>query len=180
MYRTVVAVYSRLPDAPVLRRELEDSGVPPSQIHISTEEPALATGLPTHEPRGFADWLFGVPEHDRTFFQESIEAGRTVVKVHVGEELHEKIAQVLDRYGPITVESMRDDSVPEGAVASVRSYIVEAPFEDLVRQREELARAQRNVRQQTAGGDAARTRVEVLREPAPVGTEFGVAPRSRR
>ena len=35
MYRTVVAVYSRLPDAPVLRRELEDSGVPPSQIHIS-------------------------------------------------------------------------------------------------------------------------------------------------
>lgn len=180
MYRTVVAVYSRLPDAPVLRRELEDSGVPPSQLHISTEEPALVTGLPAHEPRGFVDWLFGVPENDRTFFRESIEAGRTVVKAHVGEDLHEKVAQVLDRYGPITVESMRDESVPEGAVASVRSYIVEAPFEDLVRQREELMSAQRSVREQTTGAVSPRTRVEVPREPATVGTEFGAAPRSRR
>ena len=113
MYRTVVAVYSRLPDAPVLRRELEDSGVPPSQIHISTEEAPAATGLPVHEPRGFTDWLFGVPENDLSFFRESIEAGRTIVKVHVGNDLHEKAAQVLDRYGPITVESSEDQSVPE-------------------------------------------------------------------
>jgi hypothetical protein len=180
MYRTVVAVYSRLPDAPVLRRELEDSGVPPSQIHISTEELAHPTGLPAHEPRGFTDWLFGVPEQEKTFFQESIDAGRTVVKAHVGEDLHEKVSQVLDRYGPITVESTRDETVPDGAVAAVRSYIVELPFEDLLRQREELARAQRSVRQQTVGVGVVRTEVEVLREPADVGTEFGEAPRSRR
>lgn len=179
MYRTVVAVYSKLQDTPVLRRELEDSGVSPSQIHISTEEPAHATGLPAHEPRGFSDWLFGVPEHDRTFFQESLEAGRTIVKAHVGEELHEKVAQVLDRYGPITVESTRDESVPEGTVAAVRSYIVERSFEDLMQEREALVRAQRTVRQQT-GGDAARTPVEAAGEPAAAGTEFGTAPRSRR
>jgi hypothetical protein len=179
MYRTVIAVYSSLPDAPVLRRELEDSGVPPSQIHISTEEPAHATALPAHEPRGFTDWLFGVPEHEKSFFEESIEAGRTVVKAHVGEDLHEKISQVLDRYGPITVESTRDETVPEGSVAAVRSYIVELPFEDLLRQREELARAQRSVREQTAGAGVTTTQVEV-REPAAVGTEFGEAPRSRR
>lgn len=180
MYRTVVAVYSRLPDAPVLRRELEDSGVPPSQIHISTEEPPAATGLPAHEPRGFTDWLFGVPENDLSFFQESLEAGRTVVKAHVGEELYEKVSQVLDRYGPITVESTEDQSVPEGAVAVVRSYIVELPFEDLVRQREDLMRAQRSVRQQTTAAATTHTAVEVPREPATVGTEFGAAPRSRR
>jgi len=171
MYRTVVAIYSRLPDAPVVRRELEDSGVPPSQIHVSTEE-VLATGLPAHEPRGFTDWLFGVPENDLSFFQESLEAGRTIVKVHVGEDLHEKVSQVLDRYGPITVESAKDESVPEGAIASVRSYIVELPFEDLVRQREDLMRAQRSVRVQTAAPGG--------KEPETVGSDSGAAPRSRR
>ena len=60
MYRSIVAVYSSLDDAPELRRELEDSGVPPSQVQISTEEQAVpATRLPAHEPRGFTDWLFG-------------------------------------------------------------------------------------------------------------------------
>jgi hypothetical protein len=181
MYRTVVAVYSKLPDAPVLRRELEDSGVPPSQIHISTEaDPVPPTGLAAHEPRGFTDWLFGVPENDLSFFQESLEAGRTIVKVHVGEELFEKVSQLLDRYGPITVDSAEDQTVPEGAVAVVRSYIVERPFEDLVREREELMRAQRNVRMRTAGADAGRTEVEVPKEPETVGSEFGTAPRSRR
>jgi hypothetical protein len=139
MYRSIVAVYSALPDAPVLRRELEDSGVPPSQLHISTEEEAISgtTGLPVHEPRGFTDWLFGVPENDLSFFRESLQAGRTIVKVHVGEELAQQVTQTLDRYGPITVESTLDRGSASGiAVASVRSYVVALPFEDLVKQRE--------------------------------------------
>jgi hypothetical protein len=150
MYRSIVAVYSALADAADLRRELEDSGVPPSQIHISAEEPALATGLPAHEPRAFTDWLFGVPEHELSFFRESLEAGRTIVKVHVADELAEKVSQVLDRYGPITVESSRDRESPEtrpgATVVSIRSYVVELPFEDLVRQREEAARARQRIR----------------------------------
>lgn len=169
MYRTVVAVYSRLPDAPVLRRELEDSGVPPSQIHVSAEEVPAATGLPAHEPRGFTDWLFGVPENDLSFFRESLEAGRTVVKVHVGDDLHEKAAQVLDRYGPITVESSEDQSVPEGKVASVRTYIVEQPFEELVRQREELMRAQRSIRMQTGTSGTRETEIVGSDPDAPRG-----------
>jgi hypothetical protein len=171
MYRSVVAVYSRLPDAPVLRRDLEESGVPPSQIHISTEE-VVATSLPAHEPRGFTDWLFGVPENDLSFFQESLDAGRTIVKVHVGEDLHEKVTQVLDGFGPITVDSTADESVPEGSVTLVRSYIVELPFEDLVRQREDLMRAQRSVRGQTAS--------PAEKEAETVGSESSEAPRSRR
>jgi hypothetical protein len=150
MYRSIVAVYSTLADAPELRRELEDSGVPPSQIHISTEEEpvASATGMPAHEPRGFTDWLFGVPENDLSFFRESLEAGRTVVKVHVGEDLHEKVSQVLDRYGPITVDSARDSGEASGgaAVVAVRSYVIELPFEDLVRQRAEAAQIRQRMR----------------------------------
>ncbi|HEX2114049.1 MAG TPA: hypothetical protein VHM01_06560 [Alphaproteobacteria bacterium] len=180
MYRSIVAVYSTLSDAPELRRELEDSGVPPSQIHISTEdEPAASTtGLPAHEPRGFTDWLFGIPENDLSFFRESLEAGRTIVKVHVGEDLAEKVSQVLDRYGPITVESGREEA-PEtssGVVVSVRSYIVELPFEDLVRQREEAARARRHVRAETGAAP------ERAREPASVGVggPTGTSPRRLR
>jgi hypothetical protein len=154
MYRSIVAVYGGLGDAPALRRELEDSGVPPSQVHISTEEAAVpATGLPAHEPRGFTDWLFGVPGNDLSFFRESLEAGRTIVKVHVAADLAEKVTQVLDRYGPITVDSTADRMVPRGGTTvSVRSYAVELPFEDLVRQREEQARSKREA--VPAGGDA--------------------------
>jgi hypothetical protein len=179
MYRSIVAVYSTLSDAPELRRELEDSGVPPSQIHISAEEePATATtGLPAHEPRGFTDWLFGVPENDLSFFRESLEAGRTIVKVHVGEDLAEKVSQVLDRYGPITVESGRAEAAETrsgGVVVAVRSYVVELPFEDLVRQREEAARARRRVQAETG-----RSPDERAREPASVGVggPTGTAPR---
>ena len=141
MYRSIVAVYSALPDAPVLRRELEDSGVPPSQLHISTEEEAISgtTGLPVHEPRGFTDWLFGVPENDLSFFRESLQAGRTIVKVHVAEDLAQQVTQILDRYGPITVESTLDRDASGIAVASVRSYVVALPFEDLVEQSDEDA-----------------------------------------
>jgi hypothetical protein len=155
MYRSIVAVYSTLPDAPVLRRELEDSGVPPSQVHISTEEEAVTgtTGLPAHEPRGFTDWLFGVPENDLSFFRESLEAGRTIVKAHVGEDLAEKVIQILDHYGPITVESSRDREAASGiAVVAVRSYVVELPFEDLVRQRDEDAHAHRRTREPASVG----------------------------
>jgi hypothetical protein len=142
MYRSIVAVYARLPDAPVLRRELEDSGVPPSQVHISTEEePVPATSLPAHEPRGFTDWLFGVPENDLSFFRESLEAGRTVVKVHVAADLADEVSQMLERFGPLSVEMRTARAAPEGSTASVRSYVVELPFEDLVRQRAEQTRA---------------------------------------
>jgi hypothetical protein len=154
MYRSIVAVYSSLDDAPELRRELEDSGVPPSQVHISTEEqPVPATGLSAHEPRGFTDWLFGVPENDLSFFRESLEAGRSIVKVHVAADLAEKVSQVLDRYGPITVESNDGRAAPRATtVVSVRTYVVELPFEDLVQQREEQARSKREA--VPAGGDA--------------------------
>jgi hypothetical protein len=148
MYRSIVAVYSSLAEAAALRRELEDAGVPPSQVHISTEEAEVpATALPAHEPRGFSDWLFGVPENDLSFFRESLEAGRTIVKVHVAADMAETVTRTLDRYSPITVDSATERTVP------VRSYGVELPFEDLVRQREEDARVRRR-EPATAGADS--------------------------
>src|SRR5689334_855105 len=155
MYRSIVAVYSSLDDAPELRRELEDSGVPPSQVQISTEEQAVpATRLPAHEPRGFTDWLFGVPENDVSFFRESLEAGRTIVKVHVAADLCEKVSQVLDRYGPITVDQTHHRAEPGvGATVSLHTYVVELPFEDLVRQLEEDIRAGRRETALAAAAD---------------------------
>jgi hypothetical protein len=176
MYRSIVAVYSTLSDVAALRRELEDSGVPPSQVHISTEEEATApaTGLPAHEPRGFTDWLFGVPENDLSFFRESLEAGRTIVKVHVAADLAEKVSQVLDRYGPITVESSSERAEPRaGAVVSVRSYVVELPFEDLVRLREEQRASSR-------ARNASPVRGAAERDEDAIADAMGGAPRGHR
>jgi hypothetical protein len=159
MYRSIVAVYDRLPDAPVLRRELEDSGVPPSQVHISTEEaPVPATALPAHEPRGFTDWLFGVPENDLSFFRESLDSGRTIVKVHVAADLADEVSQTLERFGPISIETRTTRAAPAGSTASVRSYVVALPFEDLVRQSADQGRTRQEETALAGDTDAPRRR----------------------
>ena len=42
MYRTLVAIYSRLPDAAALRRELEEFGLPSDHVQISSESGTAA------------------------------------------------------------------------------------------------------------------------------------------
>jgi len=209
MYQSIVAVYSRLPDADALRRELEDAGIPASRLHISTEDNAQATtGMEGRERRGFLDWLFGVPENDMPFYRDSLERGRTIVKVHIEDAQAEKVPQVLDRYGPIDVDSERDDgAVPTAAMAAgdmrtgagaartgetesearipvaeeemrvgkrtvergrvrVRSYVVEQPFEELVRLRDETVRVERRPAsgEASATGDAFQERSFEVRE----------------
>jgi uncharacterized protein (TIGR02271 family) len=200
MYRSIVAVYDRFSDGLALRRELEDAGIPANQIHMSTEDAPRAdatTATEAREPRGFLDWLFGVPESEMTIYRDNLKAGRTIVKVHVADEQGDKVSQILDRHDPIDVHSdsegetattgVRTPSNPGvaggtaaiGATARagtaeragsantreaipvveedvkvgkrevdrggvrVRSYVVEQPFEELVRLRDETVRVER-------------------------------------
>jgi stress response protein YsnF len=219
MYRSIVAAYSGLSDPSALRRELEAAGVPAHQIHISTDREARAEATTTattesREPRGFLDWLFGVPENDMTYYRESLDAGHTIVKVHVAAAQAETVSQVLDRYEPIDVHSEREREVAAtgaqrttgpGVAAStaavgtapragttstreaipvveedikvgkrevdrggvrVRSYVVEQPFEELVRLRDETIRVERRPASGTApaGADAFKERSFEVRE----------------
>ncbi len=91
MPHTIFAVYSRMPDTAELRAELVAAGVSADDIRIST-------GVET----AGADMLSGVPADDMTFYRESLERGRTVVRVRAGDANAEKVSQLLDRYGPIT------------------------------------------------------------------------------
>jgi stress response protein YsnF len=224
MYRSIVAVYSGLSDPSALQREIENSGVPANQIHISTDR-GPATTAPAADAResgGFFDWLFGVPENDVTLYRQSLDAGRTIVKVHVTEAQNEKVSQILDRYDPIDVHSDREQvagatgvqaSTSPGVAGStaatgttartenvgtaragstgtreaipvveedvkvgkrqverggvrVRSYVVEQPFEELVRLRDETVRVERRPVSGTApvGADAFKERSFEMRE----------------
>jgi uncharacterized protein (TIGR02271 family) len=209
MYRSIVAVYSNLSDALALRREIEQAGVPSSQIHISTEQGTTGTTATagTREPRGFLDWLFGIPESEMTYYHESLDAGRTIVKAHVPAAQAERVSQILDRYGPIDVHAEREQMGTAGPVASgatrktattaragseatresipvveedikvgkrsverggvrVRSYVVEQPFEELVRLRDETVRVERRPASGAApvGPDAFKERSFEMRE----------------
>lgn len=200
MYRSTIAVYDRFADGLALRRELEEAGVPADQIHISNEGASGAdamTATEAREPRGILDWLFGVPENEMTIYRDSINAGRTIVKVHVPEEQNEKVSQILDRYGPVDVHADREtETTTAGSAARagttntreaipvveedvkvgkrevdrggvrVRSYVVEQPFEELVRLRDETVRVERRPVSDTApvGDDAFKERSFEVRE----------------
>jgi hypothetical protein len=101
MSHTIFAVYSSLTDAADLRAELQDAGIGPADIRISSG--GFAAGpIGADERRAIDDLLAGVPADDLTFYRESLERGRTVVRVQASDMLAEKVSQMLDHYGPIT------------------------------------------------------------------------------
>lgn len=91
MSHTIFAVYSRLTEAAELRAELEAAGVSAGDVRISSGSDVAD-----------ADLLAGLPADDMAFYRESLERGRTVVRVRAGDANAEKVSQLLDRYGPVT------------------------------------------------------------------------------
>jgi uncharacterized protein (TIGR02271 family) len=183
MNRTIIAIYDNLTDSAQLRRDLQAAGAAGDRVQISSDNgTTTSTAAAEREPRGFLDWLFGVPENEVSSYREHIEGGRTIVTVLAPEVEAPQITAVLEGYGPIDVDAGRAGAGVEAAgVAAgaatranagaagrtreaipvveedvkvgkrdvergrvrVRSYVVEQPFEELVRLRDETVRVER-------------------------------------
>jgi uncharacterized protein (TIGR02271 family) len=190
MNRTIIAIYDKLTDSAQLRRDLEAAGAAGDLVQISSDNGArTGTATAEREPRGFFDWLFGVPENEVSSYRGQIEDGRTIVTVLAPEAEAPQIAAVLEGYGPIDVDANQEAVGAEGADTAgnaatqahadaagrtqeaipvleedvkvgkrdvergrvrVRSYVVEQPFEELVRLRDETVRVERRPASQEA------------------------------
>jgi uncharacterized protein (TIGR02271 family) len=107
---TIVAVYDNEADAAAAVRELEDAGIPSSDInhHANDRTISGSTITPVHkrEP-GFWARLFGFAperEYDTDVYDRSLERGSSVVTVNVEEQLVNRASEILERHNPIDID----------------------------------------------------------------------------
>jgi uncharacterized protein (TIGR02271 family) len=112
MYRTIIAVYDSLRDTTPLRRDLESAGAPASHVQISSDGAdrtgAASRATDSDRSGGFLDWLFGVPDEERSTYGQHMSAGRTIVTVHAPEAGASAIEAILERYGPTDIDATND------------------------------------------------------------------------
>jgi stress response protein YsnF len=119
MTRTIIAIYDELTDSAQLRRDLEAVGAAGDRVQISSDNDRRTdTATAEREPRGFFDWLFGVPENEVSSYREHIEGGRTIVTVLAPEVEAPQVVAVLEGYGPIDVDVDRESARAEGVAAA--------------------------------------------------------------
>jgi uncharacterized protein (TIGR02271 family) len=107
---TIVAVYDNEADAAAAVRELENAGIPSSDIihHAKDRTISGSTTTPVHKrERGFWARLFGFAperEYDTNVYDRSLERGSSVVTVTVEEQLVNRASEILERYNPIDID----------------------------------------------------------------------------
>jgi uncharacterized protein (TIGR02271 family) len=107
---TFVAVYESEADAAAAVRELEDAGIPSSDIihHAKDRTISGSTTTPVHtRERGFWARLFGFAperEYDTSVYDRSLERGSSVVTVNVDEQLVNRASEILERHNPIDID----------------------------------------------------------------------------
>jgi stress response protein YsnF len=105
----LVAVYNLREDAERVRDRLIASGIPATDIRLSSvsddASAAAVTQTVPHERRhSFWDWLFGedVPEHDRVWYHANLREGRTALSVLVRSDAErEQVADILEEFNPL-------------------------------------------------------------------------------
>jgi stress response protein YsnF len=105
----LVAVYKLREDAERVRDRLIASGIPATNIRLSSVSDdagaAAVTQTVAHERRhSFWDWLFGedVPEHDRVWYHANLREGRTALSVLVRSDAErEQVADILEEFNPL-------------------------------------------------------------------------------
>jgi uncharacterized protein (TIGR02271 family) len=107
---TFVAVYDSEADAAAAVRELQNAGIPSSDIihHAKDRTTSGSTTVPVHkrEP-GFWARLFGFAterEYDTSVYDRSLERGSSVVTVNVEEQLVNRASEILERHDPIDID----------------------------------------------------------------------------
>jgi stress response protein YsnF len=105
----LVAVYNLREDAERARDRLIASGIPATDIRLSSvsddASAAAVTQTVPHERRhSFWDWLFGedVPERDRVWYHANLREGRTAFSVLVRSDAErEQVADILEEFNPL-------------------------------------------------------------------------------
>jgi uncharacterized protein (TIGR02271 family) len=126
---TFVAVYDNEADAAAAVKELENAGIPSSDIthHANDRTISGSTITPVHkrEP-GFWARLFGFAperEYDSSVYDRSLERGSSVVMVNVEEQLVNRASKILERHNPIDIDEraagyMAGQATQPGGIAS--------------------------------------------------------------
>jgi len=146
MSRTIVALFDRLADREQLRRDLVEAGVASDDIMISEagSDPAEAA-VADREPRGFFDWLFGVPESDVAYYRSGLESGRTLVSVRANDAQEERVRDILERYNPVDIDTEAGRAAAADATAATRAGARETEQASVPVVEEELAVGKRAV-----------------------------------
>jgi uncharacterized protein (TIGR02271 family) len=118
--QTIVAVYDKEADAAAAVNELENAGIPSTDIFRHAQDRTISgsTTTPIHkrEP-GFWARLFGATperEYDTSVYDRSLERGSNVVSVKVEEQYVNQAGDILERYNPIDIDE-RGSSYASGA-----------------------------------------------------------------
>jgi stress response protein YsnF len=104
----LVAVYDLREDAERVRDRLIASGIPATDIRLSSADDVSAAAVtqtvPHERGHSFWDWLFGedVPEHERVWYHANLREGRTALSVLVRSDAErEQVADILEEFNPL-------------------------------------------------------------------------------
>jgi stress response protein YsnF len=105
----LVAVYNLREDAERARDRLIASGIPATDIRLSSvsddaSAAAVTQTVPHERGHSFWDWLLGedVPEHDRVWYHANLREGRTALSVLVRSDAErEQVADILEEFNPL-------------------------------------------------------------------------------
>jgi hypothetical protein len=105
----LVAVYNLREDAERVRDRLIASGIPATDIRVSSaaddaSAAAVTQTTPHERHHSFWDWLFGedVPEQDRRWYHANLREGRTALSVLVRSDAErEQVADILEEFNPL-------------------------------------------------------------------------------
>jgi len=105
----LVAVYNLREDAERVRDRLIASGIPATDIRLSSvsddaSAAAVTQTVPHERGHSFWDWLLGedVPEHDRVWYHANLREGRTALSVLVRSDAErEQVADILEELNPL-------------------------------------------------------------------------------
>ena len=105
----LVAVYNLREDAERVRDRLIASGIPATDIRLSSvsddaSAAAVTQTVPHERGHSFWDWLLGedVPEHDRGWYHANLREGRTALSVLVRSDAErEQVADILEEFNPL-------------------------------------------------------------------------------
>jgi uncharacterized protein (TIGR02271 family) len=105
MAKTIVGLFDSRDAAERVVDDLVAQGCSRSDIEVSAADEA---GAATAEPRkegGFLSWLFGDEDEDRDTYHEGIRRGRTAVAVDAEDEREETVAAIMERHGPLNLNT---------------------------------------------------------------------------
>src|SRR3984893_3122800 len=112
-----VTIFDSLGAAEAARRDLETTGILPTNIRIRSRDRTEATAAPEREEPGFWSRLFGLgSDEDKQYYRDELEqTGRAILSVEADSAEYDRIAVVLE--GHDVVRTGTEERAEEGATS---------------------------------------------------------------